>query len=62
MERILLKARYLQLTGQIKSSGKGVVNPLIIYNRKEAAMIWTSPKIIQIPIGMEINCYECAEL
>ena len=25
-------------------------------------MVWTIPKIIQIPIGMEINCYACAEL
>ena len=25
-------------------------------------MIWTIPKITQISIGMEINCYACAEL
>ena len=25
-------------------------------------MIWTVPKIKQISIGMEINCYACAEL
>ncbi|MGB0921021.1 MAG: pyrroloquinoline quinone precursor peptide PqqA [Alphaproteobacteria bacterium] len=25
-------------------------------------MKWTKPKIIEIPVGLEINCYACAEL
>ncbi len=26
------------------------------------AMAWKSPKVIEIAVGMEINCYACAEL
>ncbi len=26
------------------------------------AVAWKSPKIIEIAVGMEINCYACAEL
>ncbi|WP_368426250.1 pyrroloquinoline quinone precursor peptide PqqA [Tistlia sp.] len=25
-------------------------------------MLWTKPKIVEISVGMEINCYACAEL
>src|SRR3546814_10130768 len=25
-------------------------------------MRWTSPKVVEIPVGMEINAYACAEL
>ncbi len=25
-------------------------------------MAWKSPKVIEIAVGMEINCYACAEL
>jgi len=25
-------------------------------------MIWTTPKITEVAVGMEINCYACAEL
>ncbi|WP_119461736.1 pyrroloquinoline quinone precursor peptide PqqA [Rhodospirillaceae bacterium SYSU D60014] len=25
-------------------------------------MAWTSPKIVEISVGLEINCYACAEL
>ncbi len=23
---------------------------------------WTKPKVVEIAVGMEINCYACAEL
>src|SRR3546814_8200325 len=29
---------------------------------QERAMRWTSPKVVEIPVGMEINAYACAEL
>ncbi|TQV83912.1 pyrroloquinoline quinone precursor peptide PqqA [Pelagibius sp. Alg239-R121] len=25
-------------------------------------MSWATPKVIEISVGMEINCYACAEL
>jgi coenzyme PQQ precursor peptide PqqA len=25
-------------------------------------MAWKTPKIVEIAVGMEINCYACAEL
>ena len=28
----------------------------------EPNMTWKTPKIVEIAIGMEINCYACAEL
>jgi len=27
----------------------------------EVAMRWTAPKIVEIAVGCEINCYACAE-
>jgi len=29
---------------------------------KEECMSWTTPKIIEISVGMEINSYACADL
>ena len=29
---------------------------------KENIMAWKTPKIAEISVGMEINCYACAEL
>jgi coenzyme PQQ precursor peptide PqqA len=29
---------------------------------KELAMTWTTPKVTEIAVGMEINCYACAEI
>jgi coenzyme PQQ precursor peptide PqqA len=29
---------------------------------KEFLMTWTTPKITEVAVGMEINCYACAEL
>jgi coenzyme PQQ precursor peptide PqqA len=28
----------------------------------EAAMKWKTPVIVEIAVGMEINCYACAEI
>jgi len=25
-------------------------------------MKWTTPKVVEVCVGMEINCYACAEL
>jgi coenzyme PQQ precursor peptide PqqA len=30
--------------------------------KKEASMSWTTPRVIEIAVGMEINCYACAEI
>jgi coenzyme PQQ precursor peptide PqqA len=27
---------------------------------KETAMAWKTPKIVEVPVGMEINMYACA--
>jgi len=29
-------------------------------NRKETTMAWKTPKIVEVPVGMEINMYVCA--
>jgi coenzyme PQQ precursor peptide PqqA len=31
-------------------------------NSKENAMVWKTPRIIEITVGMEINTYACADL
>lgn len=28
----------------------------------EEAMAWKKPRVTEIAVGMEINCYACAEL
>ncbi|WP_420849546.1 pyrroloquinoline quinone precursor peptide PqqA [Phenylobacterium deserti] len=28
----------------------------------EKLMAWTSPKVVEISLGCEINCYACAEI
>jgi coenzyme PQQ precursor peptide PqqA len=30
--------------------------------RKERTMKWTTPRIVEIAVGLEINSYACAEL
>jgi len=30
--------------------------------KKEVPMSWTTPRVIEIAVGMEINCYACAEI
>jgi coenzyme PQQ precursor peptide PqqA len=35
---------------------------LVIHPKKEMAMTWKTPRIVEIAVGMEINCYACAEL
>jgi coenzyme PQQ precursor peptide PqqA len=29
---------------------------------KETPMTWTTPRVIEIAVGMEINCYACADI
>jgi coenzyme PQQ precursor peptide PqqA len=33
-----------------------------VSNNKERDMAWKTPRVIEIAVGMEINCYACAEL
>jgi len=35
---------------------------LIHLHTKEFLMTWTTPKVTEIAVGMEINCYACAEI
>jgi coenzyme PQQ precursor peptide PqqA len=28
--------------------------------RKESQMVWKTPRIVEVPVGMEINMYACA--
>jgi coenzyme PQQ precursor peptide PqqA len=28
----------------------------------EKIMSWTTPRVVEISVGMEINCYACAEI
>ena len=40
-------------------SQRGAAEPR---NSEERTMAWKTPKIAEISVGMEINCYACAEL
>jgi coenzyme PQQ precursor peptide PqqA len=35
---------------------------LLPYNITEAAMTWKAPKLAEIALGGEINCYACARV
>jgi coenzyme PQQ precursor peptide PqqA len=37
--------------------GEGEVRPA---SKKESQMAWKTPKIVEVPVGMEINMYACA--
>ena len=45
----LFDPQYLSMEGR-SSSG----------NKREAPMAWKAPKIVEVPVGMEINMYACA--
>jgi len=30
------------------------------FSQRRAKMAWKSPKIVEVPVGMEINMYACA--
>jgi len=40
----------------------GKYNVCWLLNWEVIVMAWKSPKVIEIAVGMEINCYACAEL
>jgi len=29
---------------------------------EDMQMTWTTPRVIEVSVGMEINCYACADL
>jgi coenzyme PQQ precursor peptide PqqA len=31
-------------------------------NSKGIRMSWTTPRVVEISVGMEINCYACADI
>ncbi len=31
-----------------------------VHNGKETKMAWKTPRIVEVPVGMEINMYACA--
>ncbi|MEQ1887682.1 MAG: pyrroloquinoline quinone precursor peptide PqqA [Alphaproteobacteria bacterium] len=33
-----------------------------VIHQKDMQMAWRKPKITEISVGMEINCYACAEI
>ena len=48
--RIRFKALGLRIKAKIDNSPE------------ERHMAWTTPRVIEISVGMEINCYACAEI
>jgi coenzyme PQQ precursor peptide PqqA len=38
--------------------GQGGNRP--VFHNKESQMAWKTPKIVEVPVGMEINMYACA--
>ncbi|HVW72920.1 MAG TPA: pyrroloquinoline quinone precursor peptide PqqA [Rhizomicrobium sp.] len=35
---------------------------LFASTNKETHMTWKTPRVIEIAVGMEINCYACADI
>ncbi|MGY8682803.1 pyrroloquinoline quinone precursor peptide PqqA [Bradyrhizobium sp. UFLA05-153] len=44
------------------TAAKPVSTQLLLSIRKEATMKWTSPRIVEVAVGLEINSYARAEL
>lgn len=50
-------------------SGRGTPLPYGLTGRRggrfcqkgERSMVWKAPKVMEVPVGMEINMYACAE-
>jgi coenzyme PQQ precursor peptide PqqA len=40
--------------------GEGGVRPAEKVEKERAQMAWKTPKIVEVPVGMEINMYACA--
>jgi coenzyme PQQ precursor peptide PqqA len=36
------------------------VRAQVVRFKKESLMAWKAPKIVEVPVGMEINMYACA--
>jgi len=36
------------------------VRAQVVRFKKESLMAWKTPKIVEVPVGMEINMYACA--
>jgi coenzyme PQQ precursor peptide PqqA len=36
------------------------VRTKVVRFKKESQMAWKAPKIVEVPVGMEINMYACA--
>jgi coenzyme PQQ precursor peptide PqqA len=36
------------------------VRAKVVRFKKESLMAWKAPKIVEVPVGMEINMYACA--
>ena len=40
--------------------GNLCVRAYVVRFKKESLMAWKAPKIVEVPVGMEINMYACA--
>ena len=49
------------LTAQAPGLRSVAARPLLNPERRISAMAWTTPKIVELPVGMEINMYACAK-
>jgi coenzyme PQQ precursor peptide PqqA len=54
----VFRARYLAGQGG-RSSGQ-IVPVNKVRSTRRAKMAWKAPKIVEVPVGMEINMYACA--
>ncbi|WP_082734653.1 pyrroloquinoline quinone precursor peptide PqqA [Novosphingobium sp. CCH12-A3] len=53
-------ARRLQLHKAEPVTAAG--RPASQTRKRKRCMTWTTPKIVEIALGCEINCYACAEI
>jgi len=47
---------------QLRARNPYATNGFPIHSQEEESMNWKTPKIVEIALGAEINCYACADL
>ena len=55
----VIEGHYASL--RVENIGEGEIRPIRnSSDNKESQMAWKTPKIVEVPVGMEINMYACA--
>ena len=49
-----------KFTGELFDPRYLIIRAEVVRFEKEIQMAWKAPKIVEVPVGMEINMYACA--